>query len=128
MGEWELIKKGSALKKPSISFSIGENSKYIRFSNSFLTINELGNLKYIKIFSDKGEDTLKVGFLFQEDKSDEAYKISISGKTGTGYISGAGIFSHLGINKEMLEEMLFEPKEESLNNDKLYVIEVALKK
>ena len=100
-------------------------SKYIRFSSFFIEENKLENKKYIRIYIDKKEGEILIGFEFINEKKDKSLKLSTYGKSKGYSGSGSSLFSELDLKKdEMKKSLHFTPIEKEFEGKKLFVISI----
>ena len=78
-------------------------SKYIRFSSFFIEENKLENKKYIRIYIDKKEGEILIGFEFINEKKDKSLKLSTYGKSKGYSGSGSSLFSELDLKKDEMK-------------------------
>jgi len=103
-------------------------SKYIRFSPAFMEDNKLEDKKYIRVYIDKKEREILVGFEFLDEKKDKSLKLSKHEKSKGTYSSGHSLFSTLELRKSEMEKSLhFTPIEEKFEGKKLFVIKTSKK-
>lgn len=125
MKKWKLFETGQKGGKSEITFS---KSKYIRFSPTLMSENELGNFKYVLIYLNDEEDEIYVGFNFlkEKDKDGKALKLGKPENGGGAYCSGNSLFTKLKIDTKKIEKSLhFTPTKERFEEKILFVIKVS---
>lgn len=101
---------------------------YLRYTSSFIKNKKLTDKKSVDVYIDYKNKKLFVGFHFKEDETG-MLKLGINERS-RGTISSASLFKELksrGLQREKFEELNnkgFELKEEEMEGQKIFVIEL----